>query len=113
MIKDPTTPQLRHYITLWNLAEFPGKNCEKGGLTTLLGKLQEMWSTDRKHGNIRPKCAVTAHTLKKSVEELTLHSAKKVGHKPTIDYTRYRDKTGLTQSSVVHIIHWSWTEVSE
>jgi len=41
------------------LAEFPDKNWTKGGLDTLMSKLQETCSTDTMNGSGRPKCAHT------------------------------------------------------
>ena len=53
------------------LAEFPMKNWAKGGVDSLVIKLRETGSTDRKHGNGRPKCARTEENAT-AVEELVL-----------------------------------------
>jgi len=52
-------------------------------LHTLLRKLRETWITDRRHGSGRLKCANTEEIVT-AVKELSWHSAKKAGDKPTV-----------------------------
>ena len=53
------------------LAEFLMKNWTKGGVDSLLIKLRETGSTDRKHGSGRPKCTRTEENAT-AMEELVL-----------------------------------------
>jgi len=53
------------------LAEFPMKNWTKAGLDTLLKKLKETGSTDRKRGSGRPNVARTEENVL-ALEELVL-----------------------------------------
>ena len=69
------------------LAEFLEKNWTRGGLESLLRKLQETGSTDRRHGSGRQKSACT---------EDNVYSAKRTSHR-LIDIQRDR--------SVMKIIH--------
>ena len=84
------------------LAEFPMKNWTKARLDTLLKKLKETGSTDRKRGSGRPNVARTEENVL-ALEELVLsqedqpqshHSTRQIAW-----------ETGLAQASVVRIIH--------
>src|SRR5215471_14932849 len=84
------------------LAVFPSKHWSKGGLDYLLGKLHNTGSTDRKTGSGRPRSARSNDNVK-SVEELVLsQDDKPKSHFSTRQISR---QIGVTQSSVVRIIH--------
>jgi len=78
------------------------KNWTKAGLDTLLKKLKETGSTDRKRGSGRPKMARTEENVS-AVEELVLSQEDQPqSHHSTRQIAR---ETGLAQATVVRIIH--------
>jgi transposase len=82
--------------------EFPEKNWKTRGLEKLLRKIRETGSCDRRPGSGRPKSARTDDTVAQ-VEELVLsQDDKPQTHRSTREIAR---ETGLSQSSVVRIIH--------
>ena len=78
------------------------KNWTNAGLDTLLKKLKETGSSDRKRGSGRPKMARTEENVS-AVQELALsHEDQPQSHHSTRQIAR---ETGLAQATVVRIIH--------
>ena len=94
--------QLKRYNCTRLLAEFPEKNWTRGGLQKLLRKIRETGTCDRRKGSGRPKSARTDDNIAQ-VEELVLsQDDKPQTHRSTRQISR---EIGLSQSSVVRIIH--------
>ena len=84
------------------LAEFPTKNWTLGGLDTLLKKLRQTGTTDRKKGSGRLKSTSTEENVS-AVEQLILSQENEPqSHSTTRQIARL---TGIPQSSVVRIVH--------
>ena len=83
------------------LTEFPNKNWTKGGLDTLIKKLRETGSVQRKKGSGRPKTARIERNVT-MVEELVLSQEDQPQtHLSTRQISR---ETGIHHSSVHRII---------
>lgn len=94
--------QIKGYGSRRLIKEFPTKKWTRGGLDSLLKKLQQTGSTDRKKGSGRPRTARTAENVT-AVEELVLSQEDKPQtHRSTRQISR---ETGVPRSSVVRIIH--------
>jgi inhibitor of nuclear factor kappa-B kinase subunit alpha len=94
--------QFKGYGARRLIAEFPEKNWSRGGLDYLISKIKATGSTDRIEGSGRPKTARTDDNVQ-AVEELVLSQPDRPQtHLSTREISM---ETGLTQSSVVRIIH--------
>lgn len=94
--------QLKRYNCARLLAEFSEKNWTRGGLEKLLRKIRETGTCDRRKGSGRLKSARTDDNIAQ-VEDLVLSQEDKPQtHRTTRQISR---ETGLSQSSVVRIIH--------
>jgi len=83
------------------------KNWTKAGIDTLLKKLEETGSTDRKRGSGRPKMACTEENVS-AVEELVLSQEDQPQSHDSHHSTRQiAQETDLAQASVglVRIVH--------
>lgn len=93
---------IKGYASRRLIAEFPSKNWSRGSLDTLLKKLRETGSTDRKKGSGRPRTACTEENVA-MVEQLVLsQEGQPQTHRSTRQISR---EAGLSQSSVVRMIH--------
>ena len=94
--------QFKGYGARRLIAEFPEKNWSRGGLDYLISKIKATGSTDRIEVSGRPKTARTDDNVQ-AVEELVLSQPDRPQtHLSTREISM---ETGLTQSSVVRIIH--------
>jgi len=80
------------------------KNWTKARLDTLLKKLKETGSTDRKRGSGRPKMARTEENVS-AVEELVLSQEDQPQSHHSTRQNLIARETGLAQATVVRIIH--------
>jgi len=92
---------LKGYGSRKLLAEFPEKNWTKSGLDTLLRKLWDIGSTDRRVGSGRPRTARTEDNVAQ-VEELVLSHEGAPHYRSTRQISR---EIGVHRSSVSGIIH--------
>lgn len=84
------------------LKQFPEKNWKRGGLNSLLKKLRDTGTTDRKPGSGRPRASRTKENID-AVEELVLSQEDAPqSHRSTRQISQ---ETGIHHSTVVRIIH--------